>query len=1250
MNYRILLGIALSLILFGHTLHAQYTLPADPGKRNITPPSPDTWQFMKYGEYPVSKETGVPGISIPIYTITNGELSLPISLSYHAGGIKVDEIASWVGLGWTLNAGGMISRVVKGLPDETGLLFMKEDRPKYCDENGILDFSKTDAGLDDDWLDLNRMRDGIIDTEPDQFNFSIAGQNGTLYLDVKSKILVSPNIWRFSGVVQPKSDIAFTFTVEKGASPGSQRITSVLAVTPEGIRYSFDLPTNLVQGAVSIYTSWYLTLVQSANQTESISISYKDFGAHSGDWYWVQSENAKFSNYMGSNVPIKVPTSYLSANNAYTEMKLVDHIDFATGKVVFNTADDRLDDYQRRLTSIDIFSNFQSSPIKSFSFHNNHYFLSTGGNTTTENKRLRLDSLIEVASDGKQLPPHVFTYRQTGNNALPARHSFAQDYWGYSNGKTTNTSSLPLVDIGAQNGLPDIYTSRSNEVDVSTFYIGNVLLGSANKEPDANYMTAGIIDEIKYPTGGSTKFLFEPNTINYDRFENVVTTYPDDFQEAAIRPGGTTTDYYSDIFSPTTNSSGYVQYSITDIGYCPQSPCGTVGLSGALVEFYEMTSATTGNLIFSTSSQVTSGNFYVFFKKDRAYRLHAKSAFSNIVAVINITWKKPPTMTTQHMIDSKVVGGLRVTNIQNFDSDGTMVGEKIYSYNGYTFDANATPQHTSTGYSSGIYNTFKLPEANQYLSYQVIMYDGNHAAGGGESLDIDFIYTVSSFPSNHQGFPSAGLVNYEYVTETVTGGMGKTIYHYDVSTKDETFYGYNNVFSMDRSWLRGQLLDIFHYNNASAIVRQEKYQYETVNFDDIVIKGARVDKYAEAIDASGGVCLASQYSYIGCSPERIYSLRGDFIRIQTYTLPIQWKRMTSKTEIQDGVQINTTYFYDQLQRHTNVVAVESVDSDNRLTRAEIRYAHEMNNASLLAKNIIGISLESDSWSNGTFVSGSRLSFGCPGGCSLLVPFKYERRLGLSSYQVVSDLQVIDANGNPEQLKSADGSTTSFKWDYTSSYPLAKVANATAQQIAFTSFESGSTEGGWTYSLGCSFDVSTCPDPNLDPYGHTQCYSSRKATYDQCVINDVSSQAASKSGKRSFIGTSSISKSSLPAGNYKVSFWAMKTGSPNGTFTVGTTPVSITSSQWQLYEINLTSVTSVTLSALAGARIDDLRLQPAGSLMTTYTATPLIGVTTVTDANNKSVNYEYDNMNRLKIIRDNKLNIVKRNTYTYKDEE
>ena len=62
------------------------------GKVNIA--SPNAAALGKYGDIPVNYHTGVPNISIPLYSLKAGPLSLPIQLSYHAAGLRVDENAS----------------------------------------------------------------------------------------------------------------------------------------------------------------------------------------------------------------------------------------------------------------------------------------------------------------------------------------------------------------------------------------------------------------------------------------------------------------------------------------------------------------------------------------------------------------------------------------------------------------------------------------------------------------------------------------------------------------------------------------------------------------------------------------------------------------------------------------------------------------------------------------------------------------------------------------------------------------------------------------------------------------------------------------------------------------------------------------------------------------------------------------------------------------------------------------------------
>lgn len=110
------------LLIINYAALAQTSNPKP--KLDITPPSPEASALAKYGNIPVSAYTGVPNISVPVYTIQAGDIKVPISLNYHASGIRVDEEASWVGLGWSLQANGVISRVIRGKDDlRRGLYF-----------------------------------------------------------------------------------------------------------------------------------------------------------------------------------------------------------------------------------------------------------------------------------------------------------------------------------------------------------------------------------------------------------------------------------------------------------------------------------------------------------------------------------------------------------------------------------------------------------------------------------------------------------------------------------------------------------------------------------------------------------------------------------------------------------------------------------------------------------------------------------------------------------------------------------------------------------------------------------------------------------------------------------------------------------------------------------------------------------------------------------------------------------------------
>lgn len=142
-----------------------YSLNAQVSIHKPTPSTPEIQWLAKYGMIPVSHYTGVPNISVPIYTLQDGEINLPISMSYHASGLKIDERASWVGLGWSLNAGGAIFRSVKSAPDEKNRI--------------IKDFNQKDLKINDIYDILGN----YADSEPDIYTYNINGYSGQFLLD-----------------------------------------------------------------------------------------------------------------------------------------------------------------------------------------------------------------------------------------------------------------------------------------------------------------------------------------------------------------------------------------------------------------------------------------------------------------------------------------------------------------------------------------------------------------------------------------------------------------------------------------------------------------------------------------------------------------------------------------------------------------------------------------------------------------------------------------------------------------------------------------------------------------------------------------------------------------------------------------------------------------------------------------------------------------------------------------------------------
>ncbi|WP_339610484.1 RHS repeat domain-containing protein [uncultured Planktosalinus sp.] len=115
--------ILISFLLFPcYLLVGQITYTDDNVFYDILPgdnffSTPDVTAFQKHNMLPVNLYTGRVNIDLPLYSVTDGNINVPISISYNSGGVKVDDIASNVGLGWNLNASGSVVRIIKDIDD-----------------------------------------------------------------------------------------------------------------------------------------------------------------------------------------------------------------------------------------------------------------------------------------------------------------------------------------------------------------------------------------------------------------------------------------------------------------------------------------------------------------------------------------------------------------------------------------------------------------------------------------------------------------------------------------------------------------------------------------------------------------------------------------------------------------------------------------------------------------------------------------------------------------------------------------------------------------------------------------------------------------------------------------------------------------------------------------------------------------------------------------------------------------------------
>jgi hypothetical protein len=421
------------------------------------PQSPNVASLGRYGDYTVSMFTGLPDISIPLFEIKSGSLSVPITLQYHASGVRKSDDASWVGLGWSLSTGGQVSRKVQSLPDEisylnTSLIAM----PSNCTSHSYLRFSSLD----------------VIDTNPDIFTYSFPGKSGSFVLSQNNQ---PPFLFPYEPIQVSAYDPTdkFEFIDDNGILYRFGKNSA----GQTAIDYSEISANNFSRSAI---TAWQLMEIIAPNSDDKVNYSYQSVGSTSKfDDTYATNITYPCTNDDPDNLCYEEIITGMITNNFTISGQVPYEIIFEGGKVQFMLGSNRTDlPGLFTLDQINILTgtNNNYTLVRSFKFIYS-YFLGAA--------RLKLDEIRALDKTGVVVNKYAFTYftnTLTFGNAI--------DYWGYYNGKITNTSLVPFQTVPFINNL-------------------NFPVGGADRSVDSSFMKQGVLKRIHYPTGGFTEFNFE---------------------------------------------------------------------------------------------------------------------------------------------------------------------------------------------------------------------------------------------------------------------------------------------------------------------------------------------------------------------------------------------------------------------------------------------------------------------------------------------------------------------------------------------------------------------------------------------------------------------------------------------------------------------------------------------------------------------------------------------------------------------
>ncbi len=222
-----------------------------------------------YSQTTIDHVSGTAQVNIPLVTIGGQTMTIPIALSHNTSGVKVNDVASWVGTGWDLTGGGQVSRLRNGLPDEAMVLFDQSDNSgndagdvKVAGYLWAKDFYRNVQGNFDYPASFNdRLALGAIDLTPDEFYVSAPGLQARFVFAPKEVSLTSFSEYNaayrsesFNYLMVPFQNLK----VECNLDPSlNGTFTSFIVTNEQGYKYYFTRPDKSLAEAQIVSENLY---------------------------------------------------------------------------------------------------------------------------------------------------------------------------------------------------------------------------------------------------------------------------------------------------------------------------------------------------------------------------------------------------------------------------------------------------------------------------------------------------------------------------------------------------------------------------------------------------------------------------------------------------------------------------------------------------------------------------------------------------------------------------------------------------------------------------------------------------------------------------------------------------------------------------------------------------------------------------------------------------------------------------------